>query len=135
MRKCFNRQIVQNYLANHRNIAFVFKHRHANYLWIYILANCQSPKFIPHTCTLALQFLYRIYSRKFSRYVYFVVRSLIRIISEKISRMAYNEASFQLKMMLSSEFLRTKFLLLINHPQKPRKFPAIRYFTKKQYNK
>ena len=41
--------------------------------------------------------------------------------------MAYNEASFQLKMMLSSEFSRTKFLLLINHPRKPQKFPAIRY--------
>ena len=36
--------------------------------------------------------------------------------------MAYNEASFQLKMMLSSKFLCTKFLLLIDHPQKLRKF-------------
>ena len=41
---------------------------------------------------------------------------------DKISQMVYNEASFQLKMMLSSEFLCTKFLLLIYHPQKPRKF-------------
>ena len=31
--------------------------------------------------------------------------------------MAYNEASFQLKMMLSGEFP-----LPIDHPQKPRKF-------------
>ena len=31
--------------------------------------------------------------------------------------MAYNEAGFQLKMMLSSEFPRTKFSLLIDHPQ------------------
>ena len=36
--------------------------------------------------------------------------------------MAYNEASFQLKMMPSSEFLRTKFSLLIDRPRKPRKF-------------
>ena len=33
--------------------------------------------------------------------------------------MAYNEANFQLKMMLSSEFPRTKFSLKIDHPQKP----------------
>ena len=32
--------------------------------------------------------------------------------------MPYNEASFQPKMMLSSEFLRTKFSLLIDHLQK-----------------
>ena len=38
--------------------------------------------------------------------------------------MAYNEASFQLKMMLSSDFPRIKFLLLINHQEKPRKFHA-----------
>ena len=54
--------------------------------------------------------------------VYFAVESLIRIFADKISRMAYNEASFQLKMMLSSEFPRTKFLLLIDHPRKLRKF-------------
>ena len=47
---------------------------------------------------------------------------MIRIFADKISRMAYNEASFQLKMMLSSEFLHTKFLLLIDHPRKLRKF-------------
>ena len=44
------------------------------------------------------------------------------IFADKILRMAYNEASFHLKMMLSSEFLRTKFLLLIDYLQKPRKF-------------
>ena len=70
------------------------------------------------------------YSRKFSQYVYFAVKSLIRIFADKISRMAYSKASFQLKMMLSSEFPHTKFSLLINHPQKfhtTKKFPAIRY--------
>ena len=36
--------------------------------------------------------------------------------------MAYNEASFQLKMMLSGEFPRTKFSLLIDHPLKPQKY-------------
>ena len=41
---------------------------------------------------------------------------------DKISWMAYNEASFQLKMMPSSEFPHTKFSLLINHPRKPQKF-------------
>ena len=40
--------------------------------------------------------------------------------------MAYNEASFQLKMMLSSESPRTKFLLLIDYLRKP---PAIQYKT------
>ena len=40
------------------------------------------------------------------------------------SWMAYNEASFQLEIMPSSEFPRTKFSLLIDHPQT---FPAIRY--------
>ena len=34
------------------------------------------------------------YSRKFLRYVYFAVKSLIRIFADKISRMAYNEANF-----------------------------------------
>ena len=48
-----------------------------------------------------------------------MVESLIRIFVDKILRMAYDEASFQLKMMLSSEFLRTKLSLLIDHPQKP----------------
>ena len=64
------------------------------------------------------------YSQKFLQYVYFAIKSLIRIFAENISWMAYNEASFQLNMMLSSEFLRTKLLLLINHLRKPRKFPA-----------
>ena len=36
--------------------------------------------------------------------------------------MAYNEASFQMEMMPSSEFLRTKFSLLIDHLRKPQKF-------------
>ena len=40
--------------------------------------------------------------------------------------MAYNEASFQLKMMLSSEFPHTKSSLLIDYPRKLQKFPAIR---------
>ena len=62
------------------------------------------------------------YSQKFLRYVYFAVKSLIRIFPDKILRMAYNEASFQLKMMLSSEFPLTKFSLLIDHLRKPRKF-------------
>ena len=44
------------------------------------------------------------------------------IFEDKILQMAYNKASFHLKMMLSSEFLRTKFLLLIDYLQKPRKF-------------
>ena len=53
---------------------------------------------------------------------------------DEILRMAYNEANFQLKMILSSEFPCTKFLLLIDHSQKPRnfilqKFPAIRHFS------
>ena len=54
--------------------------------------------------------------------MYFAVKSLIRIFADKILWMACNEASFQLEMMLSSEFLHTKFSLLIDHPQKPRKF-------------
>ena len=62
------------------------------------------------------------YSRKFSRYVYFVVESLIRIFVDKILQMAYNEASFQLKMMLSSEFPRTKFSLLIDYLRKRQNF-------------
>ena len=41
---------------------------------------------------------------------------------------AYNEVSFQLKMMLSSEFPHTKFLLPIDHPQKPRKFHTAKIF-------
>ena len=61
-------------------------------------------------------------SRKFLWYVYFVVESSIRIFADKILRMAYYEASFQLEMMLSSEFPHTKFLLLIDHPQKLRIF-------------
>ena len=55
-------------------------------------------------------------------YVYFTVKSLIKIFVDKISRMAYNEASFQLKMMVSSEFPCTKFSLLIDHPRIARKF-------------
>ena len=53
--------------------------------------------------------MYIPYSWKFSWYVrtvYSVVESLIRIFADKILRMAYNEAGFLLKMMLSSEFLR-----------------------------
>ena len=42
----------------------------------------------------------------------------IRIFADKISRMIYNEASFQLKMIISSKFLCTKFSLIIDHPQK-----------------
>ena len=60
--------------------------------------------------------------QKFSRYVYFAVESLIRVFGNKILQIAYNEASFQLKMMLSSEFPSTKFSLLIDHPRKLRKF-------------
>ena len=39
---------------------------------------------------------------------------------DKILRMAQKEDSFQLN-VLSSEFSRTKFLLMIDHPRKPRK--------------
>ena len=59
-------------------------------------------------------------------YVYFAGESSIRIFANKISRMAYNEAIFQLEMMPSSEFPPTKFSLLINHPQKPRKFHTVK---------
>ena len=37
----------------------------------------------------------------------------------KFRRKASNEASVQLKMMLSSEFPHTKLSLLIDHPRKP----------------
>ena len=40
--------------------------------------------------------------------------------------MAYNEVSFQLKVMLSSEFPCTKFTLLINHPRKPCKVCTVK---------
>ena len=49
------------------------------------------------------------YSRKFSWYAYFAIESLIRIFADKISRIAYDEASFQLNMMLSSEFMLLNF--------------------------
>ena len=55
------------------------------------------------------------YSWKFSRYVYFAAESLIRIFADKILQMAYDGASFQLKMMLNSEFPHIKFSLLIDH--------------------
>ena len=42
---------------------------------------------------------------------------MVRIFADKISWMAYNEAGFQLKVMLSSEFKCTKFLLQIDHLQ------------------
>ena len=58
---------------------------------------------------------------------YISVKSLIKIFADKILRMANNEVSFHLKMMLSSEFPHAKFLLLIDHP----KFPAIRYYIDK----
>ena len=45
--------------------------------------------------------------------------------------MAYNETRFQLKMMLSSEFPHTKFLLLIDHLQKPEKFDTAKIFSYK----
>ena len=41
------------------------------------------------------------------------IRSAVELL---IKIFADNEASFQLKMMLSSEFPRTKFSLLIDHP-------------------
>ena len=59
--------------------------------------------------------------------MYFTVESLIRIFTDKISWMAYNEASFQLKMMLSNKFPCTKFLLLIDHLRKPGKFHATKF--------
>ena len=49
------------------------------------------------------------------------------IFVDEILQMVYNEASFQLKMMQSNEFLCTKYLLLINHPRKLQKFPVIQY--------
>ena len=67
------------------------------------------------------------YSQKFSRYIYFAVESLIRIFADKISRMAYNETSFQLKMMPSIEFPCAKFLLLIDHLRKPLKFHTVKF--------
>ena len=76
-------------------------------------------------------------------------RVINRIFADKISQMAWNEADFQLKMILSSEFSCAKFLLMIDHPQKlqklhttkiakityhenhenyiPQKFPTIQY--------
>ena len=66
-------------------------------------------------CYVSLQYHIRRsgvpYSRKFLQYVDFLIESLIRIFTDKISWMAYNEASLQLKMMLSSEFPHTTFSL------------------------
>ena len=68
--------------------------------------------------------LHKPYSQKFLRCVYFAVKSLIRIFKDKILWMSYNEANFQLKMMLSCEFSCTKFSLLIDHLRKPWKLHA-----------
>ena len=79
-----------------------------------IISGCQyHPTYIP-------------YSWKLLRYVYFTVESLIRIFADKILQMTYNEASFQLKMMLSSEFPHTKFSLLIDHSRKLQKFHTMK---------
>ena len=65
-----------------------------------------------------------LHSQKFLWYVYFTFESLIRIFMDIIL------FSFQPKMMLSSEFSCTKFSLLIDHLQKPRKFIVIWQFLR-----
>ena len=48
-------------------------------------------------------------------------RVIDQYFADEISWMAYNKVSFQLKMILSSEFPHTKFVLLIDHPRKLQK--------------